>query len=135
MAIVSLGSMCLSTTLLHVYLNSFLWTAAFEQMNEKTLSAFPIFGGLGFLWGKFGMKQWLSQLYDISPLMRNNSMIGGLVASTVGLIYVLLTIPSPSLQTYAAYTLWPTYVGLIIGAVAARFFEVCMRISYLIWCI
>lgn len=60
-------------------------------------------------------------------------MIGGLVASTIALIYVLLRFPSPSLQTYAAYTLWPTYVGLVIRAVAVRFFVVCMKTSYLIW--
>lgn len=51
MAIVGLGLMCLSTSLLHVYLNSSLRTAAFEQVNGKSILAFPIFGGLAIFWG------------------------------------------------------------------------------------
>jgi hypothetical protein len=85
MAIISLGLLCLSTTLLHVYLNSSLRTAAYEQVDGKSILAFPILGGLAILW-KNGMNQWVLQLYEISPLVRNNSMIGGLAAWSLALI-------------------------------------------------
>lgn len=61
------------------------------------------------------MEQWMARLNNISPILRSNSTVGGLVASNIAIFYVLLTVPSPSLQTYAAYTLWSAYVGLVAG--------------------
>jgi hypothetical protein len=68
------------------------------------------------------MDKWMSHLNHISLILRSNSMMGGLVASNIPSIYVLLTVPSPSLETYAAYTLWSVdmYVGLVTGLLTWR---------------
>lgn len=139
MATIGLGQMCFPTTLLHAYLNSSYWNTPYEERSCDEHLGFVfvtlfLFVGLAIVWG-IGMWQWLSCLDDISPLIRSNSVIGGFVAPNIALIYLLLNVSSPSLQTYATYTLWPVYVGLVIGAVAVPFFEVCMKVSCLIWLI
>lgn len=137
MATIGLGQMCFPTTLLHVYLNSSYWNTPYEERSSDEHGGFIfvtliLFAGLATVWG-IGLSQWLSRLNDISPLIRSNSMVGGFDAPTIALIY--LNVPSPSLQTYAAYTLWPAYVGLVIGAITAPSFEVCIKVSCLIWII
>jgi hypothetical protein len=72
---------------------------------------------LACVWGA-GLAIWIRGLGEISNIMRNNSLVGGLMAANTctALGYVLLRVPSPTAELYVSHTACLFYAGMIIGA-------------------
>lgn len=117
-AFVGLGMMCLSTSLLQAYLGSAYWKFD-KARTERQLEAFTfvtifLFMGLAAIW-LIGLNFWIREYGYISIIQRNKSLICGLGAANIGLIWVFLRVSWATVQTYAIYFLWPTYLGLVAG--------------------
>jgi hypothetical protein len=59
---------------------------------------------------------WGANLAKFSVHKRDQSFIFGLIAANISLAYVLLTEPYGPAQVDISSTLWPTHVGLVLGA-------------------
>ena len=117
-AIVGLCMMSFSTSLVHVYTSSKFWNHDGPRpQNEAGLlvattatfaMVIPVIWATGFWF-------WIEHLTYVSVIQRNSSLIGGIGAANVGLVWACLWKPSATFQIYLAYTLWPAYLGLIVG--------------------
>lgn len=107
--LISLGLMCLSTGLFNAFL-----TLPTSNLNDTTcvLSAFII---LPLLWCT-GLKKWIHHSRHVSDVACNNSLISGLIAANLGLIYVLSPARRPfHLERNVQYVLWPAHIGMLVG--------------------
>jgi hypothetical protein len=118
-AIVGLCMMSFSTSLVHVYTSSKFWNHDGPRTQNEgglffatTIVFFPV---ISAIWAT-GLCFWIEHLTYVSVIQRNNSLIGGIGAANVGLVWTSLWKPSATMNTYLAYTLWPAYLGLIFGA-------------------
>jgi hypothetical protein len=119
-AIVGLCMMCLSTTVCRIYTTSKFWNPDKPRITEPEQFNFFTATLLFFciiitIW-VFGFYFWIENLTHVSVIQRSNSLIGGIGAANVGLVWTSFWVPSPTFHTYVTYSLWPAYLGLIVGA-------------------
>ncbi|KAH8705441.1 hypothetical protein BGW36DRAFT_13507 [Talaromyces proteolyticus] len=123
-ATIAMGVMSLIASILTGFLGSPVWTEpSTPTFNSKGQPEDPViviralvvfFSGILWIAGLFA---WVENLNKISAVLRNNSLIGGLAAANIGIVYtMLMSFPATSFRHYVIYTLWPTHVGLVIGA-------------------
>lgn len=114
--LVGLATMCLVTTILHAIIDSF---ASYPMKGPgaefKALLLGMAIPCLIVIWFLSALR-WVERLNDISSILCGRSLIVGLAAASFGVLYALSQIPSPTLQIYVAFSLWPAYSGLLIGA-------------------
>jgi hypothetical protein len=111
-AAVGLGSMGLSTIVLHGFLKSEFWNQEQRPDDQQAgviLAAIFFFFALAVLW-MISCDQWLN---NIHPDLKNKSTFWGLALANLSLIYVLLGFSSPTLQVYVAHAFWPAYLGML----------------------
>jgi peptidoglycan/LPS O-acetylase OafA/YrhL len=67
------------------------------------------------LWG-VGLADWIYHSKNVSDAAYNNSLIGGLIAANLGLLYIVSEgRRSYYLEYNIQHVLWPTYVGMLVG--------------------
>jgi hypothetical protein len=63
-----------------------------------------------------GLDFWIENFTYVSIIQHSGSLIGGLGLANIGLVWTRLWAPSATIHTYLAYSLWPAYLGLVLGA-------------------
>jgi hypothetical protein len=122
-AAIGLGIMCLATLITHAVLNapSSKLTPIPKPRGQNQGDAILVFKITSIffmliLWA-VGLNLWVTYLAEVSVTLRNKSILGGLFAANAGLAYTLLWNSSASLQEYIGCSLWPTYLGIVLGVV------------------
>lgn len=108
-ALISLGLMCLATGIWNAFL-----TLLKSNLNYLTcvLWTFVI---SPLLWISV-WKKWIHHSRRVSDVACNNSLIGGLIAANIGLIYVVSPERRPFfLEHNVQYVLWPAHIGMFVG--------------------
>jgi hypothetical protein len=128
-AVVGLCMMSLSTSVFHVYTSSEFWKHNGPRTEREGgllfITTMILFMAIPAIWA-FGFYFWLEHLTYVSVIQRNSSLIGGIGAANIGLVWACLRRPSATIFTDLAYTLWPAYLGLIVGAWVTSTFYICM---------
>ena len=81
------------------------------------MSAFELLAGIVivFLWiGAF--LEWSFCLGAVSGSLRNVALLYVVVAANGGVVYLLLRGQRASPPLYMAFTLWPMYLGMLLGS-------------------
>lgn len=107
---IGLGMMSFSTVILQI-IRIYQAKPQTDQEEEGLGLAIILLAGI---WG-VGLGIWIHGLREISNIMRNNSLLGGLMAAHIAVGYVFFRVPSPTAEAYMAYTAWLAYAGMIIG--------------------
>lgn len=108
-AFISLGLMCLSAGLFNAFLNSKSELIDYPFHYLATIVAWP------YPWS-VGLRRWIHHLKNVSDAACNNSLIGGLIAANLGLLYTASDWrQSCYLERNLQYILWPTHIGTLIG--------------------
>lgn len=102
-AIVGYCMMRLSTTLFHIFTRPKIWNPSTPR-TEFDHSVFavmiPVLTTAAILLWVFGIKFWIENPTHVSVVQRNNSLIGGILAVIVGLVWTCLRMPSATVRTY-----------------------------------
>lgn len=109
-AFTGLCLMCLATGLFIVFRNSLPDEIHPEARNIFTVLAALLLFGVSLI----GLGTYLENLTRASQETCNRSVIGGLIAANLGVLYISLC-SSMSLESKVSYVAWPTYLGLLVG--------------------
>lgn len=109
-ALIGLCMMCLATSLFYVFRSSLPYDMyAGDRADFTFLASIP----LSILWG-CGLVTWKENLSRISEVVCDKSMIGGLIAANLGLLYIS-SHPDMSLESKLSYVAGPTHLGMLLG--------------------
>ena len=117
-AYIGLSIMCLTTTLFHIYTTSKLWNPdkPRTQLEDTRFQLLTIllFLALIPIW-ILGFYFWIENLAHISIIYRNQSLLLGIGAANIGLLWMTWWTSSATFHNCVIYALWPAYIGLILG--------------------
>lgn len=118
LAIIGLFLMTLSTLFVHaLFTFRHRGTSNKPPLGAGEMSEFELLAGIVivFLWiGAF--LEWSFCLGAVSRSLRNAALLYGVVAANGGVVYVLLRWEGASPHLYMAFTLWPMYLGMLLGS-------------------
>lgn len=118
-AYIGLSMMCLTTTLFHIYTTSKFWNPDKPRTQRENtgfeLLTILFFSVLVSIW-IYGFYFWIENLTHLSVIHRNDSLVCGIGAANIGLLWTTWWTPSATFHNYIVYALWPAYVGLILGS-------------------
>lgn len=121
-AIVGFCMMVLSTSIFYIYTTALLRADRGAQISEASMLFIPISVTLAGVW-VIGLDLWVTHFGVVSMIQRNNSLIGGIVAANIGMVWTRLRkVPETTVLDYITNSFWSTYLGMVIGVLATYYF-------------